>query len=351
MVSLGYFLASITTTYFWHLYFTQGVMVGVGYSLGVFTSVPIVCHWFKKKRGLANGVQGLSAGVGMMVTVVILEYLLSSSDWRAALLWLALINLITFTLAAVLIKRRIPVNSSDQGCCKRISTKSESVNTETITINRLEDKQETLIEYVKNNFKNRKFAYLYFAYLTFNFGVMIPYIYLPLYAQSEGYSLGNRLLFLIGLGYTVGTIILALIADYYGKFNILRISMFLTASITMCWLGMTKYGALIFYAIAFGFFRAPVSSLLTSICGDLFGIKRLGAVIGLLYTSCTFGDLFATPVASAILSGTGSYDGVIIFSSICMFIGCLLLDLLCDSSSVLLFIFSSVKRQFCNNNN
>ncbi|KXJ87513.1 major facilitator superfamily domain-containing protein [Microdochium bolleyi] len=61
--SLGYCLAPLSTQV-WHLYLTQGALVGVGIGFVVVPSTAILSQWFSKKRSVANGISSAGSGVG-----------------------------------------------------------------------------------------------------------------------------------------------------------------------------------------------------------------------------------------------------------------------------------------------
>lgn len=60
---IGYVTASFAIRT-WHLYLTQGLLVGCGIGLIIIPSTAILSQWFSKKRGIANGISSAGSGVG-----------------------------------------------------------------------------------------------------------------------------------------------------------------------------------------------------------------------------------------------------------------------------------------------
>jgi predicted MFS family arabinose efflux permease len=59
----GYIAASFTSR-IWHLYLSQGILVGCGIGFLYIPSLPILSQWFLHKRSLANGISAAGSGVG-----------------------------------------------------------------------------------------------------------------------------------------------------------------------------------------------------------------------------------------------------------------------------------------------
>ncbi|KAG4436787.1 hypothetical protein IFR05_007721 [Cadophora sp. M221] len=51
----------------WHLYLTQGILVGLGVGFTYIPSIAILSQWFHKKRSLANGISAAGSGIGGLI--------------------------------------------------------------------------------------------------------------------------------------------------------------------------------------------------------------------------------------------------------------------------------------------
>ncbi|KAK2026435.1 major facilitator superfamily transporter [Colletotrichum zoysiae] len=61
--SAGFISASFASEA-WHLYVTQGLLVGGGIGLVFVPSLPVLSQWFSENRGVANGISSAGSGVG-----------------------------------------------------------------------------------------------------------------------------------------------------------------------------------------------------------------------------------------------------------------------------------------------
>ncbi len=180
LICLGFLLASYSTEV-WHLYFTQGLICGIGYSLVYNAGMSVVGQWFSKRRGLALGISVSGSGFGQFIMVNITSALLTSMGWRATLQYLALIELCGLIVCVLLVKRLTPC---------------------------IAEGGPSLLSSARELFKDRHFFYLYMGYVVVVFGYVMPFVHLPTYAVLHGLSTSqaNLLLSLIGVASAIGRI-------------------------------------------------------------------------------------------------------------------------------------------------
>ncbi|XP_067668121.1 monocarboxylate transporter 14-like [Haliotis asinina] len=68
------------------LYFSYGVLQGIGFHLMFITATVIVNQYFVKRRSLANALGSLGGGVGTLALPPLLQVMMSEYTWRGALL-------------------------------------------------------------------------------------------------------------------------------------------------------------------------------------------------------------------------------------------------------------------------
>jgi sugar phosphate permease len=74
----------------WQFYLYFGVLVGLGVSVSGWTPcVTMINRWFSVRLGFALGIASAGIGVGIMVVVPVVQFLISSFGWRTAFMWLA----------------------------------------------------------------------------------------------------------------------------------------------------------------------------------------------------------------------------------------------------------------------
>jgi MFS family permease len=89
-------------------------------------------------------------------------------------------------------------------------------------------------------------------------------------------------------------------------------------------MGCTTYPSMFAYGLVFGFFAGGVISLLPTVCAELYGIKKIGTVIGILYTGTAAGNLLGAPIGGFLYDGTGEYYASIAVAGIFMVLGTVL---------------------------
>src|SRR5215510_1496579 len=98
LLGLGLIVASRITT-LWQFYLAFGGVVGVAAGAFYTPLTTTVTHWFTANRGLAVALVSAGTGLGTLVVAPLTRWLISSYDWRLAMLilgdivWLVIIPL------------------------------------------------------------------------------------------------------------------------------------------------------------------------------------------------------------------------------------------------------------------
>jgi MFS family permease len=304
IVASGFFLASFSTE-LWHLYVTQGFIVGIGYSMAYISGLSVIGQWFLTKQGVAVGVAAAGAGLGQFLLALLIGHLIKMFKWRTTLRYIALIELVGLCFAGSVMRRFLP-------CHKRVAT-------------------DTGLIY----FKDQNFIYLYTGTLICTLGLFMPYTHIPKYAQLHGVSTSSSILILsmMGISGMVGRIVLGVTADRVGKIPTLFVCIVIAGISTLLWMICITFETIMIYAVVYGFFAGGVISLLPTVIAQLYGTKKLGRAIGVLYTSLAGGHLFSTPIGGFLHDATHNY-----YSSISVAGGLLLL------SSLFILAMDSTKK-------
>ena len=107
LTGLGLLLCTqIQTLIQFYLFF--GLIVGTGVTcLSIAPFTIILAHWFEKKRGMANGLSGVGLGIGVLILVPFMQYLISYQGWRFAFfIFSVLIFVIPLPLCSLFLKHR-----------------------------------------------------------------------------------------------------------------------------------------------------------------------------------------------------------------------------------------------------
>jgi len=106
MLQAGGFISASFARRIWHLYLSQGILIGLGVGFIFIPSISILSQWFSQKRSLANGVSSAGSGIGG----VIFSFATGAMIRHIGLGWsLRITGIITFVInliAALLLRDR-----------------------------------------------------------------------------------------------------------------------------------------------------------------------------------------------------------------------------------------------------
>lgn len=58
------FITALFAARIWHLYLTQGILVGLGVVFTYISSIAILSQWFDRRGSVANGISAAGSGIG-----------------------------------------------------------------------------------------------------------------------------------------------------------------------------------------------------------------------------------------------------------------------------------------------
>ena len=109
--------------------------------------------------------------------------------------------------------------------------------------------------------------------------------------------------------------------DYIGPMNVLIPSSFLTGIMALAWIGIHSFSGIIAFACLYGFFSgAFVSIAPVAIVALTKDLSKLGTRMGQSFFICSFGLLIGTPVQGQMLSSTGKWLSIQLFSGLLLIV-------------------------------
>ncbi|XP_058465546.1 monocarboxylate transporter 14 isoform X2 [Malaya genurostris] len=88
IATIGFVLAAYCTTVE-QLYFTFGILAGIGLGFGYVTAVVAIAFWFDKRRTFATGIGASGTGIGTFLYAPFTQWLIEIFGWRGTTLILA----------------------------------------------------------------------------------------------------------------------------------------------------------------------------------------------------------------------------------------------------------------------
>lgn len=294
-------------------------MFGLGASFVWFPCIGAPQEWFSSRRGFAVGVTMCGSGVGGLVISNICQAAIINLGYRWSLRIAGFVCFF-FLVVATLFVKQSPAQLAKQS--------QQDVNNE--GLREMLAKQRELL-------KNSEFNILLMVGFITTFGYLVPSFLLPckvndpfIYIYVYIIILQNIALtsvFFIVIAYAkflhlnpwVGTNLSAImsainavsklvngyISDRIGRINGLFICTFLTGVMCLAiWTNARTEPTIWVFAVLYGFFGGGHLTLFPASLPQVAGYNNIAAANGLLYFTNTFGYLFGTPIASAIINRT-----------------------------------------------
>ncbi|KAJ6780382.1 hypothetical protein PWT90_03526 [Aphanocladium album] len=272
-------LSSFTTHNLGGLFVTSGVMFGLGASFVFCVITAIPSQYFNKKRGLANGLIFAGSGLGGAVISIALDPLIEKVGLAMAYRVLGIVTLATGMPAAWIMKERTSLP------------------------------RRKFIEW--KMFKSVNFVVICAATALGTFPLYVPPFFLPLYANSLGFSsaTGAGLVAGFTLSSAAGRIICGYLCDMIGAINVLFITLILTAlSMLAIWPASTTLGPLTLFVVINGLSNGGFFCTMPTVASNVFGSARVGMVMSMIISCWIGGYVMGAPIAGYLLEAFGGAE-------------------------------------------
>ena len=255
-------------TQYWHFILVIGVLGGIGASLVFTPAIAAVGHYFYARRGVATGIAATGGSIGGIAFPLILQALIPRIGWGWATRAVALICLIAFGFANLLIRSRLPQKPFS--------------------------KENVLPNF--RIFRDMRFTLTTAAIFLIEWGLFIPISYISSYSLDHGFSteFSYQILSVLNAGSFFGRCVPGLFADHLGRFNILIATVAMCVLCNSClWLpANNSLALLVIYALLFGFASGSNISLTPVCIGQLCKTENYGRYYATCYSIVSFGFVF-----------------------------------------------------------
>jgi OFA family oxalate/formate antiporter-like MFS transporter len=322
LTGLSLLLTSQANAY-WQLFITYSLLfsvIGVVYTMITST----VSRWFDKNRGIALGIAGSGIGLGAVVIAPLAAYFISSFGWRMAYIIMgAMAWLIIVPLSRLL--RRNPSDTGVKPYAAQLGPGATEMehqgNKACPQLNQFSLREAT---------GTRSFWLILFIWLLNAFCYFIVIIHIVPYATDTGISNmeAAAVLSLIGASLIIGRIVMGRISDSIGRKEA-AITCALVAALAMIWL-VWSHDLLMLYifGVVFGFANGGLDTSTAALVGDIFGIRKIGIIMGTLQASWGIGVLAGPAVGGLVFDATNSYFIAFIAGALAMFVIALFVSLI-----------------------
>lgn len=277
LMSFGSLFSSFTMNNLGGLFVTARVSFGLGGSLTYTMCNTLPVQWFNSRLGTANGLVKLGGGLGATIMAVVVQALID----RVGIPWtfrvFALVSLASGIPAALLVRERVPSNSSP---FMDLSL-----------------------------FKSMPFCCLFLAGAIGTFALFVPSFFLPLFAHSIGLSAstGAGVVAAFNACTAIGRLGAGFACDKFGSTNLLLLTMALNAvSMLAIWPVSDTIGPLFVFAAMNGIANGAFFVTMPTAIRRMIGPGQAAVGIGMAITGWTGGYLMGSPIAGILIAAAGA---------------------------------------------
>ena len=272
----------------WELHVSTGIIIGMagsGLTWAVLMSV-IARNVPENRRTLFFGIAGAAGTGGQILIAPFNQYTINTFGWSDAILIMAVLLSFILPLAYVLKGR----------------TKDHSASRQ---------QAESLLQTLDRARRHSGYLYLTAGFYVCGFHVMFIMAHLPNYLlvlEMPDWLPGTAIS-LIGITNMVGTFMFGWLGDKYSKKYLLSILYFLRSVVIAVFivLPISEFTVLAF-SFCIGFLWLATVPLTNALVGQLFGIKYLATLAGIVFASHQLGSFTSILLGGWLFDQTGSYD-------------------------------------------
>jgi MFS family permease len=320
-LGVGLALCSLIKTW-WQFYIFFGVITAVGVgSIGWVPNTTIIQHWFKEKRGLPIGIMSSGIGIGILVCIPSVQYLITRVGWRMTYRIMAIfIPLVVISMAIAFLKRppqATPFQYIEKGIPPAVIKDSfiidEAWASQSWTARRaMATKQfwllslsfflgsaitQSIFTHQVAFFVDHGLQALFASYIVGIVGIV---------------SLGSKILWGV-LSDKIGrevTYTIGITFSIFGMITLILFNFFPSPGLTY------------FYSVFFGMGYAVTATLPPLIIADFFEGHAYGGIFGWLMAFVGVGGAFGAWFAGFIYDRTGSYVPVFVIMAVFALFAC-----------------------------
>ena len=321
ILGVGLALCSLMQTW-WQFYLFFGFITAAGIgAAGWVPNIMIIQDWFKEKKGLATGIISSGIGVGILVCVPSVQYLIIQLGWRMAYQVLALfIPLIIISLAIAFLKEPLQAAESSP---MEIGI-SRTFNKDPLVVN---EKWVSRSWSVGQAIRTKQFWLLGVSFFLGNLITQSVFTHQVAFFVDHGMKalLASYVVGLIGIMSVGGKILWAGLSDKIGReitytmgIACSMLSMILLILFSVFPLPMMMYFFSLFFALGYAV-TATHPPLITV---DIFGGQAFGRIFGSLMIFIGIGGAFGAWFTGFIFDLTGSYVPAFVVLILCALFAC-----------------------------
>jgi MFS family permease len=295
LAGLGFALVAAVSA-IWQLYVLIGVVAGVGTSSFYVLGTATVTHWFDERRGLALALVLIGFNLGYITGGPVAAWLITGLGWRAAYFVLGSACGLLATIVALSVRLPRPAERAALlRATPALASHPSRGDPHGITL------RQSLTD-------SRQWALNVSWLLVGGTAIMISVHAVP-YARDQGVSLTGASLSLTayGIGSAIGRLAGGTLSDRLGPRPTIAAAFALQIAALGTLLWVPSRAALLLSLVAFGAGFASSDTVVAQVVPQVFGVRALGAIMGILTLGWRCGAAIGPALAGFVYDLTGSY--------------------------------------------
>lgn len=273
----------------WQLYLFVGVLGGIGTSSFYLLSATTIARWFKERRGLALSLVLVGFNLGYVSAGPLAAWLIAEFGWRAAYAALGGGAGLIALLGAVSV--RMPHRAETVAADRRDHA---SVPSGLSLGQALLDPRQWCLNV---------------SWLLQGGLVFMVTVHIVPFARDQGLSLAGASLALTtyGAGAFAGRLVGGMASDRLGTLATIRAGFIAMTLATVVLVWVPSHAAMLVSMAAFGAGFAAADTMVAKVIPDVFGLRAIGAIMGVLNFGWRLGAALGPAAAGFLFDRTGSY--------------------------------------------
>jgi MFS family permease len=287
-------MARVTTI--WHMYLSLSLMAAIGISGTDVVLLSTTTRWFIKYRGMMIGIVKVGTGVGMLIMPLLINYLITTYNWRTAFFILGIVCFGAYILGAQLLVRD-PGKKGLAVYGSREETPHDNGDVE---------EGMTLQAAVRTV----PFWLISGAFFIILFCVVTILMHVVPHAIDLGISPSNaaNILATVGGMSIAGRFVMGAAGDRIGNRMALLVC-FACLTMGIVWLQFSdNLWMLLVFAVVHGFAHGGFFALIAPVLAENFGTRDQGVILGIVIFISNLGSAGGPVLAGYIFDVTGSYQ-------------------------------------------
>jgi MFS transporter, OFA family, oxalate/formate antiporter len=277
----------------WQLYLFVGLLGGVGMSSFYLLAATTVSHWFHDHRGLALALVLVGFNLGYISAGPLAAWLIDAVGWRPAYALLGTGCGLVTLLASLTVRLPSPAEATRLRAAGGGGGATAPVASVTL----------------RDALTDRRQWYLNVSWFLMGGLALMVSVHAVPFARDLGIGLASASLALTayGLGAVTGRVGAGVVADRLGAPATIRTGyvLQLVALAALLWVG--SRGALMVALVVFGVGFAATDTVVTKVIPDVFGLRAIGAIMGVLTLGWRCGAALGPAAAGFLYDATGTY--------------------------------------------